>query len=530
MKGNNVGMLMINKVKIGLVILLALLLVFSSCTFDENPTKPNVPTDESRPHSPSPADGAINQENLLNLQWEFDADSFYVYLDTNNPPQALYKRIGPTNSLVVYAPGKSKTFYWKIVAKYKNGTRIEGPVWMFTTKTDAAVPLGYVMKKYSLSTEPPNLVKILFQVLDLEEKGVDNLVRDDFEIYEDGYKISPRESELYITKSEENEYKFKTVLMLDNSTSLTGENTGNLELMKTAAKNFVNNMHDKQVIAVYEFSGTVNQLIGFTPKSRRQDLLFAINGIQKGAMSTDLYGAVITGASKLTQHFSADSIVQSAMVLFTDGDDTQGSHTLGSAVDAVQNKLVYTVGLGPDINPDVLEILGTGGYFLINESSELNQIFLDIQYELSKLANSFYWMEYQSPKRGNSEHLLQLRIINNPINSFIEGTFKSTGFFDPQPGIYFNTSFVNPQGEDEIFLLSGGDPVEIFVRTFGGDKEPFYSWSDDSLLIRNNLNANRSHVSIKAKENITSDTTVILQVNDAVNGFTKDLKFTIFKP
>ena len=63
-----------------------------------------------------------------------------------------------------------------------------------------------------------------------------------------------------------------------------------------------------------------------------------------GYPTTNLYGAVITGAGRWTDQFSSSSIVQGAMIVFTDGSDTQGSYTLNQALSAVGGKRVYTVG------------------------------------------------------------------------------------------------------------------------------------------------------------------------------------------
>lgn len=510
-----------------------LLVIMFACTFDDeggSSTPTDTPTNIYIPHSPRPEDESINQENLLTLSWQVvTADSYTVYLDTQNPPQKIARRGLRTKSLSVFAPGASQTYYWKVLAHFSDGSTTTSPVWKFTTSITGVTEPGYIMYRHSLTTAPPNLVNILFQVVDINEDGVDNLTVNDFRIYEDGDIVSNLESSLKITKREDNDYKFKTVLMLDNSSSISGTPSNNLDDVKQAAKNFVLSMHDQQQIAVYEFSSDTKKVIGFTPKTGQSQIIAAINGIGPGARSTDLYGAVINGAQLLNESFNADSIVQSAMVLFTDGDDTQGSHTLENALDAIVGKIVFTVGLGPDIDSEVLNLLGTSGAYFVNEISQVTQAFVEIQRKIDLLANSFYWMEYASPKRGKMEHLLQLHINGNPISSIIEGTYSSAGFFDGVPGIYFNSSFLDPQGTDEIPLISGGDPVEVKVSTYEGTQEPFYTWENEPLLIRQNLTNNRSHVSIQAIAGLAIDTTVTITVQDVYNGFTKDIKFNIFR-
>ena len=70
-----------------------------------------------------------------------------------------------------------------------------------------------------------------------------------------------------------------------------------------------------------------------------------------------------------------------------------GGHTLQEAVNALRTRdRVYTVGLGSEIEPDVLAQLGTAGFFSIDEAGQLEQRFSDIQADIVATANSFYWL------------------------------------------------------------------------------------------------------------------------------------------
>lgn len=161
-------------------------------------------------------------------------------------------------------------------------------------------------------------------------------------------------------------------------------------------------------------------------------LISAVNDIKNDVFeTTDLYGAVIEGADKMEDSFDRDEIIQTAMIIFTDGDDTQAEHTLSEALNASNSKRVYTVGLGTDIKPEVLEKIGNAGFFAIADVNELSDTFIEIQDELVKYANSFYQVRYKSPKRGNNLHDLLIQMVNNPNNSVIRGTFNSKDFSPP---------------------------------------------------------------------------------------------------
>jgi hypothetical protein len=114
--------------------------------------------------------------------------------------------------------------------------------------------------------------------------------------------------------------------------------------------------------------------------------------------------------------------------VFTDGSDTQGRHTLQEALDALGSRnRVYTVGLGSEIEPDVLKQLGTAGFFSIDDAGQLEKRFREIQSDIVATANSFYWLSYSSPKRGYSQHQLLVTIRNSPSGR-IELSFSSRDF------------------------------------------------------------------------------------------------------
>jgi hypothetical protein len=513
------------------IILFAILssLIFFSCTFNDPNNVVNPPV-TTLPTNPVPVNGAVNQENIIKLSWQYaGADSFTVYFDTQNPPQKIIKKNLTQNSITTFAAGNSTTYYWKISAKYKSGASVEGPVWKFTTKSGSTSSAGYVINSYGITTYAPNIIRALFQVTDLNNKGISNLTTSDFEVYEDGKKISSTESLLNITKKESNYFAFNTVLMIDNSTSITDDNGSNLATIKSAAKSFVANMFSQQRIAIYEFSGTINLVLDFTPATESAKINSAIDGIKKGARSTDLYGAVIQGASRIKQSMNADSIISGALVLFTDGDDTQGSHTLDQALNSITNKNVYTIGLGTDLNPEIMSLLGHNGFYPIADINQLTTTFLSIQQELSNLSNSFYWLEYQTPKRGNFNHLLQVIIVNNPINSILEGTFNSSKFTDPNPGIYFTSSSGDLIGNDTLQLAVGGESYEIFISTYGGSSNASYELTSDTLISVQKLNSTNSHIKVSANPNAANKSSSRLIVKDIINNYSGEINFIIIK-
>jgi uncharacterized protein (TIGR02145 family) len=333
---------------------------------------------------------------------------------------------------------------------------------------------GLVLTKYLIETELPCFVNIMFQVSDLNGKGVDNLSTSDFEVQEDSQPVSPTESAMIINKKESLDYEMKTVLMIDNSLSVGN----NIDEIKNAAIALVNNIVDKQEIAIYVFSETPVLLKNFT--SNVNALTTAINSITLGYATTNLYGSISEGVSRWEDYYSTSDIKQGFMILITDGSDTQGTSTLNQALNDIGNKKVYTVGIGSEQDQVALEQLGSAGYFSLSDYSELTNNFTEIQNEIIAYSNSFYWLYYMSPKRENNSHLLKLSVkgnSNTSSNAYIIGEFNSSGFYSVQQGVVIN-------GGMNSVTLDPAESVIFGATTYYPENPPNYSWeSSDASVI-----------------------------------------------
>ena len=383
-----------------------------------------VQAESTTPNSPSPANGALGQESSLKLSWKaVDAIKYDVLFDTLTPPVTYLAKDTTSDSLALSGLSMSKQYYWQVTAKHADSSKSAGPIWNFKTRTRFYGSLGYQMISYYFGTSLPCYVDAMFQVADLDGLGITDLTTDDFVVLEDNAQVSPTESGMTIKKKSASPYTFKTVLMLDNSSSVTA----NLAQIKEAADSLINIIISGQEVAVYVFSDSTKMLCDFT--SDKTKLINAVNSIGAGYASTDLYGAAVTGLNRWTDNYSTTLIEQGALILLTDGSDTQGSHSLGEVIYAKGTKTVYCVGLGSEIDTVALTEIGTNGYIKVANVTALKEKFIAIQNQIDKFANSFYWLNYQSPKRGDLLHSLQLSIKDNPYNSAISNTFTSAGFY-----------------------------------------------------------------------------------------------------
>lgn len=415
-----------------MLILLLISLYISGCSFDS----PNDSTQVTvKPVNPSPANNATNQGMSLQLTWEsVNALKYDVYLDTQNPPVAKIASDITSKSYNVAYLSANTRYYWKVAAKNDAGAT-ESDVWSFTTGTSITPGTsGEILLLKNTTTEKPCYVNMIYQVVGYDGKGIGGLVKDDFELLEDGLPVSASESDILINQKGDVFDTLKVVVMLDNSTSLAA----NIEQIRGAASKLVHDLVNNTIngakinvqVSIYTFSESVVKLCDFlTDKDRLYGVVW--DNYALGKASTNLYGAVITGASKWTDVMTTDKIRQGILILFTDGSDTQGSRTFGDALAAVYNKKVFTVGLGNDIDPNVLERFGTAGYFQISDINQLSSKFQEVQTEILDYVNSFYLLKYKSPKRGNFDHMLKLMIKTNQntgTGSYIEGYYNSYGF------------------------------------------------------------------------------------------------------
>jgi VWFA-related protein len=491
-----------------------------SCVSQE-PTAPvNLNT---KPNSPTPADGSLNIDLNTTLGWQCkDAVSFEIYFDTKNPPLNIISKDTNSTSIMISGLAYSTIYYWKVVAKFSNGSSQTGDIWSFLTKSKNPTSPGYNLESYKIETQLPCFVNILFQVTDMSGRGVTNLTTSYFEVFEDYQPISPTEAAINIKKKESVPYILKTVLMLDNSSSVAA----NLTEIKAAAINLINNIVPQQQFAIYKFSESVDLIQDFTNNTTL--LQNAINSINAINPTTNLYGAVITGVNRWEDLYSLDEVTQGALILLTDGSDTQGSNTLADALGARGNKRIYTVGLGNEIDPNSLQQIGNAGFIPVSNVSLLGQKFLDIQNEMNDFANSFYWLNYMSPKRGNFNHSLELKIKNNPNSgtySVIAGNFNSNGFFSAITGVYVNVTNNFPYGVDTVYIKQGYT-LKMTATTYRGITTPVYSWlSSNSNIVKVESLGYSANVNFKGIGVIGS--TAEVTVTDTANGFAKTLKVII---
>lgn len=368
----------------------------------------------------------------------------------------------------------------------------------------------------------PSFINILYQLSTSDKKGVPGY--DSVELYdlsENGAPISITEAIPAIGTLEEIPIVIKTVLLLDNSISIGNE----LGSVKQAAIDLVENKFKEQEIAVYSFSGSVDLVQDFT--NDKQTLINSINSIEIGSNSTALFESIVEGMNRLEEYYSIDGIEVGFGIAFTDGEDTQGLVTKSEALSARGEKRLFAVGVGNGNFLNTLDELENSGLYNPSDFSELPDAFIQIQLEIYNLANSFYWLTYISPKRGDNNHTFRISLKENPntaSNSFIQTTFSSNGFTDVERGIYINRTFENLNGISALELTSNVEFIN--AETLFGLNEPEYTWSSSNNSVFEIFEDSVNHVARIIPRGQLGEQ-AILTVTDSPNSFIKIVDITV---
>ncbi|MGW9686242.1 vWA domain-containing protein [Flagellimonas sp. 2504JD1-5] len=306
---------------------------------------------------------------------------------------------------------------------------------------------GLLLSIQDQFTTLPGKVSILFKVSDLLGNPISGLTANQFTIYEQGRNddcfntISSSESLARISPNSQI-FSNNTLLVLDLSNSVL---ESSLDELKTASTSFINNVMPSPEtnsfkMAIYWFDGEDQLHLLNDLTSSTTELTAAIDGITADISndpSTDLYGAVIKSvdfAEDLLQENNQASIIGAAsIVLFTDGTDQASRFTKDAALKAVdqadRNISFFTIGLGAEIDTEILKEIGKTASVFASNKEELEATFTQISQRVSEQANSFYLFEYCTPKRdGSGDNNLVIQLTDAGLQGAVQTKFSANGF------------------------------------------------------------------------------------------------------
>ena len=296
-------------------------------------------------------------------------------------------------------------------------------------------------------TALPGKVSVFFQVTDAGGNPVTGLTAEQFTIYEQGRNdscfntISSSESLARISPKSQ-VFTNHTILVLDLSNSVL---SNSLDELKSASIGFINNVmpseqNESFQMAIYWFDGEdqLHLLQDLTSStSQLVDAVESVNTDISNDPSTDLYGAVIKAVdlagNLIEESLTNDVIGAASVVIFTDGTDQASRYAeddaLRKVVEANRNIAFFSIGLGAEIEPEILEQIGKTFSAFAGNEAELEEVFNEISRRVAEQANSFYLFEYCTPKRdGSGENNLAIQLVEGDRTGAVQTSFSANGF------------------------------------------------------------------------------------------------------
>jgi len=264
-----------------------------------------------------------------------------------------------------------------------------------------AVPTGAQIK---VST---HTVALYVTVTDNTKRLVPDLVREDFEIY-DNTKVQT------LTNFDNEPTPITAVVMLDTSGSMTLA----LDLVKQAAEEFLIRLlpEDKAKVGAFNDKIEVEPGEGLPFTNNRDHLIRLMRDSLDFGYPTRLYDAV---DYSITQLKPIDG--RKVVLVFTDGEDTASKIDAGDVVERarIEEVMVYSIGLEnefmngnqrvrtkPDRGLRRLSDETGGGFFMLKKKDELGSTFTRVAQEL----HSQYVMGFSPETLDGKIHKLEVRV------------------------------------------------------------------------------------------------------------------------
>ncbi|MBN2103525.1 VWA domain-containing protein [bacterium] len=371
----------------------------------------------------------------------------------------------------------------------------------------------YVILPHGVITSPPHEVHLFCNVIDTSRTAVDFLTDNRFIIRENGTAIDQKKAAVLVRKRNMFDYHLNTVLLLDVSTGTI------LDDLKEAARAFVNDIDPMQSIAVYTFSSTLSRVHDFTQDSGQ--LINAINGMTAGSAERNLYGAVLQGFNLYSEIYNLGTVQQGNLVVFTAGNDTKNEKDKDEVIYTSQFTNVYIIGFGRDLDRDFLNQTGNRRYCIVTEANQLSEAFTQTQASITKFADSFYWISYQSSLRGTETQIVEMSISANAYNGpgcTMNNSFNTNQFEDSETGMTVNWTPAEPAGVDTL-IIGVNMPRTVMALSQGGDVSPVYEWSSEDPGIMTVTPVTEGFPEAVLFAGTEGNTLLI--VNDTANGFTR---------
>lgn len=158
--------------------------------------------------------------------------------------------------------------------------------------------------------------------------------------------------------------------------------------------------------------------------------------------TTDLYGAVIYGHQKFVT--DPKRITYDFMIVFSDGSDQAGLHTIDEVTKTAQSSGVTVYGVtvpGEGNDPQIWDQIASGGVYNAKDLNSLSVRFKEIATVISALSQTIYVISYCTPSRQGAPSVRAYLNISQATSTTLEFTIDSSIF--TQKGLTCSSSNAN---------------------------------------------------------------------------------------
>lgn len=258
---------------------------------------------------------------------------------------------------------------------------------------------------YTFRSDVPE-VRLQFTVADQQGRAVQDLSPDDVRVFDNQTPV-----ERFNDFERDQNVPLRLGLVLDTSDSVKRV----LADEKTAAAGFLQRVMRPQADTAFvmAFGGDVKLWQG--PTANRQDLLDAIGRLKQPGWGTRFFDALYSACSGQMLSVSGDPVFHRAIVVLSDGDDTDSLHGLRDVIASAQRSeiqiyaLTIRAGKLPGSGDPVLQRLAdaTGGrLYVVQSANEFDSAFAQIERDL----RTQYYVSFRPQQPTPGFHSLRLEV------------------------------------------------------------------------------------------------------------------------
>ena len=207
------------------------------------------------------------------------------------------------------------------------------------------------------------------------------------------------------------------VFVVDSSGSMDWNDGSNIRHL--AVKNFIDKLGENDRGAVVDFDSYSTVYQNFTSD---HDLLYSAIGRVDSSGGTNLSKGMSSAINLFTNSDYSRTDAYKYIVFLTDGD---GSYSTSYTTSAANNNIVvYTVGLGSEVQENVLKNIaeGTGGkYYFASSANQLPDIYSDVSFET---------VDYTTDSNNDGISDYYTNLLNNGNLLISSGSYALVGVTD----------------------------------------------------------------------------------------------------